>query len=526
MAEQRIGRYTVLEEIASGTQGAVCRAFDTDTSQIVALKVLHPSLSGNRDYLERFQREATITSSIDHPNVVKIHEVGEAGGRHFIAMEFLPESLGRLIESSGRLPIPAAVSFATQIADGLAAAHARGVVHRDIKPQNVLVAPDGTAKVTDFGIARGESLATMTATGMMMGTPYYMSPEQCRGERADARSDIYSLGCVLYQMLSGGVPFDAPTPLVVLRQHTEEPPRPIREVRENIPASLSDIVARALEKDPERRFPDMAAVADTLRVAVPELAVSPPPAQETSPPPPPFAPAPAPPPPPPPPLRPRPAPSVAPQREVDLVCMDCGVPWRTGGKYCTRCGGPNFRAATAGVAVPPGARPVFRYGLASPIRRIAAFFMDLGIWFAVWWVSSFMAGTFFGYDYYSGALFGAGLYFYWGCMLGLLAVYAYGWAKGWTPGKLLLGIRVVRLVPRVQELLDEKTDVVIRGQAPGIWVGLLRDALGRLLVVGLLWGLGLLWILWDRKQQGWHDKLAGTTVVIHRGRRYDGGPHL
>ena len=336
MAQERIGRYTILEEIASGTQGAVHRAFDPESGQIVAVKILHPGLSSDRSYLERFHREATITSSIDHPNVVGIREVGESGGRHFIAMEFLPESLGRLIESAGRLPVPSSVSFAVQIADGLAAAHARGVVHRDVKPQNVLIAADGTAKVTDFGIARGESLATMTATGMVMGTPYYMSPEQCLGERADARSDIYSLGCVLYQMLTGALPFEASTPLAVLRKHTDEPPRPLREVRDDIPQPVADIVARALAKEPEERFGTAIEMAGALRRVPVSVREGPPVAQASEdqlereieaarrgrvaqvPPPPPI-------------------------RGTGTVCADCGAPWRPGGRYCTRCGSPNFK---------------------------------------------------------------------------------------------------------------------------------------------------------------------------------------
>jgi serine/threonine-protein kinase len=154
--EQSIGRYQILEEIASGGQGTVYRAFDPDSGQIIAVKVLHPTLSGDRTYTERFRREASLAASIDHPNVVKIFEVGQDDDRFFMALEFLPESLARVIESGGQMRIAGAAQFAVQIAEGLAAAHALGIVHRDVKPQNVLVGADGTAKVTDFGIARAE----------------------------------------------------------------------------------------------------------------------------------------------------------------------------------------------------------------------------------------------------------------------------------------------------------------------------------------------------------------------------------
>ena len=272
MEQQRhIGRYQVLDEIAAGGQGAVYRAFDPQTGQIVALKVLHPSLAGDRTYLDRFRREASLASSIDHPNVTKIFEVGESGGSHFMALEFLPESLGGVIQSGGPMQIERAADFAAQIAEGLGAAHALGIVHRDVKPQNVLVSPDGTLKVTDFGIARGAALSTMTATGAMMGTPHYMSPEQCRGERADVRSDIYSLGCVLYQMLTGELPFSATTPLAVIRQHIDDRPRPARQRRSDLPRSLASVVERAMEKRPDRRFQSASEMMAALRAAVPGL---------------------------------------------------------------------------------------------------------------------------------------------------------------------------------------------------------------------------------------------------------------
>jgi len=268
MAQERIGRYRVLEEIASGAQGTVYRAHDPESGRIVAVKVLHRELSSDPQYVERFRREATLAASIDHPGIVRIFEVGEAGGRHFMAVEFLPESLARVIEA-GPLPVGAAAEYGAQIAEGLAAAHAAGIVHRDIKPQNALIGADGLAKITDFGIARGESLSTMTATGVMMGTPHYMSPELAEGERATGRSDIYALGCVLYQMLAGEVPFRGTTPMVVLRRHIDDEPQPIRERRDGVPEALAGVVERAMEKDPADRFGSAAEMAAAIRAAVP-----------------------------------------------------------------------------------------------------------------------------------------------------------------------------------------------------------------------------------------------------------------
>jgi serine/threonine protein kinase len=269
--DQQIGRYQILEEIASGGQGTVYRVFDPNTGQIVALKVLHPTLSGDRTYIERFRREASLAASIDHPNVVKIFVVGQDGDRHFIALEFLPESLAGIIEGVGQLRIEGAAQYGVQIADGLAAAHALGIVHRDVKPQNVLIGQDGTAKVTDFGIARSESLATMTATGAVMGTPHYMSPEQAQGERADARSDVYSLGCMVYQMLAGEVPFKGDTPLSVIMQQVNDQPRGLRDLRSDLPRQLEAVVDRSMAKDPESRFQSVSDLSAALRDALPEV---------------------------------------------------------------------------------------------------------------------------------------------------------------------------------------------------------------------------------------------------------------
>ncbi|MCH8103374.1 MAG: protein kinase, partial [Chloroflexi bacterium] len=265
MSRQRIGQYRIVEEIATGAQGVIYRAFDEVNNRLVAIKIPELGRGTPEAFIERFRREAEVMSSIDHPNVVKIYDVGVEDGRHYLVMELMPGSLFSLIESGEPLPVASAVRFAIQIADGLSAAHSAGVVHRDIKPQNVLIDADGVAKVTDFGIARGEMMPTMTATGAMMGTPYYMSPEQAAGEQADSRSDIYSMGCVLYQMLTGELVFDAPTPLAVLRMHIDEAPTPVRELRGDIPPAIAAVVMRALRKDPDDRFQTAAEMAEALQ---------------------------------------------------------------------------------------------------------------------------------------------------------------------------------------------------------------------------------------------------------------------
>ena len=232
--------------------------------------MLHSHLASDAAYLERFRREAHITASIDHPNVIRIFEVGQDGDNYFISMEFLPESLNTVMEAEGRLSPERAVHIVYQVCLGLQAAYDAGVeVHRDIKPQNILLAPDGTMKLTDFGIARAADLSGMTRTGQFMGTPHYMSPEQARGERADIRTDIYAFGVVLYQMFTGELPFSADTPLAVLRQHIEVTPPSVRRARADLSPALASVVERCLAKDPARRYRTPLELAQALAQALP-----------------------------------------------------------------------------------------------------------------------------------------------------------------------------------------------------------------------------------------------------------------
>ena len=252
--QQSVGHYQIIERIASGGQATVFQAYDTSTGRIVALKLLHPHLAENEAYLTRFLREARLAAEVAHPNVVRIFEVGREADSHFIAMEYLPRSLADLMQNHPQMPIERVVDIARQIAGALEAARARGVVHRDIKPANVLIGPNAEAKLTDFGISRAIEDVPLTRTGAAMGTPQYMSPEQAQGEPVDSRSDIYSLGVMLYQMLAGAVPFDAKTPFEVIRKHINEPARPLRQLRPDAPVALQRIVSRCMAKAPARRY--------------------------------------------------------------------------------------------------------------------------------------------------------------------------------------------------------------------------------------------------------------------------------
>ncbi|MDA1096612.1 MAG: protein kinase, partial [Chloroflexi bacterium] len=254
---EMIGRYQVLNRVAAGGQATVYRAHDTKLGRVVALKVLHPHLAGDEQFLERFLREAKLAGTLTHPNAVVIYEVSEDRGQHFIAMEYLPSSMHDLLRERAPLPMDQAVRLMRPIALALGSAHRRGIVHRDLKPQNILLTADGSPKITDFGIAHAAGFATMTATGLVMGTPQYMAPEQARGDRVDARTDVYSLAIIFYQCLTGHVPFEGRTPEQVVRHHLLRQETPF-DALDRIPVSAvladaRDLLRRAVSVDPSVR---------------------------------------------------------------------------------------------------------------------------------------------------------------------------------------------------------------------------------------------------------------------------------
>ncbi len=244
-------------------------AHDEVLGRDVAVKVLARRLAEDGESVERFRREARSAASLSHPNIVAVHDSGQTEeGDRYIVMEYVPGgTLRDPIREKGALPPGEAISVALQVARALAAAHAKEVIHRDIKPQNVLLTSSGEAKVADFGIARAAGSATLTGTGLGPGTARYVSPEQAKGEPVTPRSDLYSLGVVLYEMLTARVPFDAETPIGVAMKHINEVPRPPTEIDARIPESLNDLTVRLLAKDPADRPADAATLVEELERA-------------------------------------------------------------------------------------------------------------------------------------------------------------------------------------------------------------------------------------------------------------------
>ncbi len=248
------GRYELGPLLGQGGMARVHRGLDRQLRRPVAVKVLAPPLDRDKAFVERFRREARAAAGLSHPNIVAVFDNGSDDGTHYIVTELVDgETLAERLRRDGPMPPPEAIEVAVDVCHALAAAHERGVVHRDIKPGNVMLLPDGRVKVVDFGIARAAGSDTLTGTGEVFGSSAYLSPEQASGGSGDQRSDLYALGCVLYEMLTGEVPFRADTPVATMYLHVnEDPPRP-STVRP-VPAELEDVVMRCLEKDPKRRF--------------------------------------------------------------------------------------------------------------------------------------------------------------------------------------------------------------------------------------------------------------------------------
>ncbi len=248
------GRYRIMRKLGSGGMADVYLAEDEELGRRVAIKILNDKYAPDEQFVERFRREAKNAAGLSHPNIVSIYDRGEAEGTYYIAMEYLDgRSLKELVVARGPLPIPDAIAATRQVLGALRFAHRKGVVHRDIKPHNVMADADGRLKVTDFGIARA-GVSQMTEAGSIIGTAQYLSPEQARGAPVDQRSDLYSMGVVLYEMLTGQVPFTGESPVEIAMKHLSDTPRPPSLLRPDIPPDLDMVVLRALAKNPEDRF--------------------------------------------------------------------------------------------------------------------------------------------------------------------------------------------------------------------------------------------------------------------------------
>jgi serine/threonine-protein kinase len=263
------GRYKIVKKIGAGGMADVYLAEDQELGRQVAIKILNDRHAGDEQFVERFRREAQNAAGLNHPNIVSIYDRGEAEGTYYIAMEFLDgRSLKELIVARGPSPIPVAIGYARQVLAALRFSHRNGIVHRDIKPHNVIVDAEGRIKVTDFGIARAGAASQMTEAGSIIGTAQYLSPEQARGAPVDQTSDLYSVGVLLYELLTGTVPFTGDTPVEIAMKHLSQVPEPPSAKRPEVPADLDAVVLRALAKDPHDRYASAEEMdADLARIA-------------------------------------------------------------------------------------------------------------------------------------------------------------------------------------------------------------------------------------------------------------------
>jgi hypothetical protein len=268
-------RYEVIAEVGRGGMGTVYKARDRETGEIVALKVLNSDIASDQRIIDRFKTELVLARKVTHKNVCRIYDLNRSGNTAYISMEFVEgESLRRVLSRLGGLPMRKGIEMVRQLCEGLREAHAAGIIHRDLKPENIMVNPAGNIKIMDFGIARLVS-TQQTATGGISGTPAYMSPEQAEGRPLDLRSDIYSLGLIMYEMFTGRIAFSGDTPVAVaLKQVREKPPAP-RSIEPLLPPQLEEVILRCLEKNRENRFHSL----DEIEAALTSLAEVPTPKQ-------------------------------------------------------------------------------------------------------------------------------------------------------------------------------------------------------------------------------------------------------
>ena len=260
-------RYEIIGKIGAGGMSDVYKAKDLTLGRFVAIKVLKPEFSEDLNFVTKFRTEAQSAAGLEHPNIVNIYDVGSEKGMHYIVMEYVEGiTLKTYIEKKGQLSFKEAVSIAIQVGRGIEAAHSKGIIHRDIKPQNIIISTEGKVKVTDFGIARAASSNTISSD--VMGSVHYSSPEQARNGFVDGKSDIYSLGIVMYEMVTGRVPFDGDTTVAVAIQHLQEEIVPPSAYAPNLPISMEKIILKCTQKNPDRRYESMTALLTDLRKAL------------------------------------------------------------------------------------------------------------------------------------------------------------------------------------------------------------------------------------------------------------------
>jgi predicted Ser/Thr protein kinase len=279
---KELNRCTIQRKLGQGGMGAVYLAHHPGLNRAVAIKVLPGDLAARPEFKERFFREARLAARLEHPNVVQVHDVGEEQGVHYIAMQYVEgKSLDAILKDKKKLALNEALAITKRVAVALSAAAKLGIVHRDIKPHNILISKDGVVKVADFGLAKDDdSNKSISEPGAIMGTPYYMSPEQAKGEKVDHRGDIYSLGATLYHMLSGRRLFEGGTPVSIVMKQINEEPMPIREIEPAIPEPVEAILVKMIQKEPDRRFAsaeELVKALDALKQPGATMTVVPPP---------------------------------------------------------------------------------------------------------------------------------------------------------------------------------------------------------------------------------------------------------